>query len=276
MGQPPRTEGRTPARRRPLRALLAGALAGGLLWAAGMPAAGTAGAAPQSAAGTAGAAPQPTAAATAAAAAPAAAGDDWLHTRGNRIVDAQGNPVWLTGTNWFGFNATERVFHGLWSANITEVTRSMADRGINIVRVPVSTRLLLEWKSGQAAVPSAVNAHANPELAGKTTLEVFDHWLALCEQYGIKVMLDVHSAEADNSGHVYPVWWKGDITTEDFHTAWEWVTARYRDNDTLVAMDVKNEPHGGAGESPRAKWAAPPTRTTSSTPARPRAAASSP
>ncbi|WP_245874017.1 cellulase family glycosylhydrolase [Streptomyces phaeoluteigriseus] len=187
-------------------------------------------------------------------AAVAAPGDDWLHTKGNQIVDANGDEVWLTGANWFGFNAGERVFHGLWSGNITDITKPMADRGINIVRVPISTQLLLEWKSGQAAVPSGVNAYANPEIAGKTSLEVFDHWLALCEQYGIKVMLDVHSAEADNSGHVYPVWWKGTITTEDFYTAWEWVTTRYKNDDTIVAMDVKNEPHGTANASPRAKW----------------------
>jgi aryl-phospho-beta-D-glucosidase BglC (GH1 family) len=184
----------------------------------------------------------------------AAAGDDWLHTEGNKIVDANGDEVWLTGANWFGFNASERVFHGLWSANITDLTKSMADRGINIVRVPISTQLLLEWKNGRATVPSGVNDYANPEIAGKTSLEVFDHWLRLCEQYGIKVMLDVHSAEADNSGHTYPVWWKGSITTEQFYSAWEWVAARYKADDTVVAMDVKNEPHGRANETLRAKW----------------------
>jgi endoglucanase len=192
-----------------------------------------------------------TATSPASAAAPA---EDWLHVSGNQIVDEAGNPVWLTGTNWFGFNAGERVFHGLWSANLTEVTRSMANRGINLVRVPISTQLLLEWKAGQAAVPSGVNTYANPELTGKTTLQVFDAFLALCRQYGMKVLLDVHSAEADNSGHVYPVWYKGTVTPELFYQAWEWVTQRYKTDDTLVAMDVKNEPHGKQSESPRAKW----------------------
>src|SRR5688500_17335473 len=61
---------------------------------------------------------------------------DWLHVSGNKIVDEANNQVWLTGTNWFGYNASERVFHGLWSGNITQITKAMADRGINIVRVP--------------------------------------------------------------------------------------------------------------------------------------------
>jgi aryl-phospho-beta-D-glucosidase BglC (GH1 family) len=129
-------------------------------------------------------------------------GTDWLRVEGNQIVDQAGNPVWLTGTNWFGFNTTERVFHGLWSANITQTTKAMADRGINVVRVPVSTQLLLEWRDGQAIVP-AVNTHANPELAGLDNLQVFDYWLELCEQYGLKVIVDVHSAEADNAGHMH-------------------------------------------------------------------------
>jgi len=188
------------------------------------------------------------------AAGPAAsAGDDWLHTSGSKIVDESGKEVWLTGANWFGFNTTERVFHGLWSANITSLTKSMADRGINTVRVPISTQLLLEWKSG-TFLPPNVNTYANPELTGMNSLQIFDYWLGLAEKYGIKVFLDVHSAEADNAGHFHPVWWKGTITTEDAYAAWEWVANRYKNDDTILGADVKNEPHGTASSSPRAKW----------------------
>jgi endoglucanase len=180
--------------------------------------------------------------------------NDWLHTVGNTIVDEAGNRVLLSGANWFGFNASERVFHGLWSANIETITRQMAQRGLNIVRVPISTQLLLEWRAGQTVAAPNVNTFANPELAGMNNLQIFDYWLTLCERYGLKVMLDVHSADADNSGHVYPVWYKGSITAEQFYVAWEWVTTRYRTNDTIVAMDIKNEPHGTPSSNPRAKW----------------------
>jgi endoglucanase len=178
---------------------------------------------------------------------------DWLHVSGNRIVDSAGNPVWLTGANWFGFNASERVFHGLWSANITEITASMAQRGINLVRVPISTQLLLEWKAGQATAPN-VNTYANPELAGMNSLQIFEYWLQLCERNGIKVLLDVHSAEADNSGHIHPVWYKGSITPEQYYQGWEWAATRWKTNDTVVAFDLKNEPHGTPNDTVRAKW----------------------
>jgi aryl-phospho-beta-D-glucosidase BglC (GH1 family) len=179
---------------------------------------------------------------------------DWLHTVGNRIVDEAGNRVQLSGANWFGYNASERVFHGLWSGNIETITRQMAERGLNIVRVPISTQLLLEWRAGQTVARPNVNTFANPELEGMNNLQIFDYWLMLCERYGLKVMLDVHSADADNSGHIYPVWYKGTITSEQFYLAWEWVTTRYVNNDTIVAMDIKNEPHGTYSSTPRAKW----------------------
>lgn len=40
-------------------------------------------------------------------------GDDWLHAKGSRLYDMNGNEVWLTGANWFGYNCTECALHYL-------------------------------------------------------------------------------------------------------------------------------------------------------------------
>ncbi|GAB2528886.1 cellulase family glycosylhydrolase [Microbulbifer agarilyticus] len=180
--------------------------------------------------------------------------DDWLRVEGNQIVDQQGNPVWLTGANWFGFNTSERVFHGLWAVNLEDAMVDLAEHGINILRVPISTQLIYEWQSGMAAAPS-INDHINPELAGKTTLEIFDATVAYAKKYGVKIMVDVHSAEADNSGHFEPMWYKGEITSEIFYETWEWMAERYKHDDTVIAFDIENEPHGKPwSDSPYAKW----------------------
>lgn len=172
-----------------------------------------------------------------------ATGSDWLHVEKNKVVDANGKAVWMTGVNWFGFNCTERVFHGLWSAHFPTMMKSIADHGINTLRVPISVELILEWKAGVFKAPN-VNTYANPELLNLTSLQIFDRTLELANANGIKVLLDMHSAEADNSGHVYPLWTHGKFTEEDFYTAWTWMAERYKTNDTLVAFDLKNEPHG--------------------------------
>ena len=151
----------------------------------------------------------------------------------------------MTGVNWFGFNTSERVFHGLWSAHFPTIMKSIADHGINTLRVPISVELILEWKAGVYKDVN-VNTYANPELTGLNSLQIFDRTLELANANGIKILLDMHSAEADNSGHVYPLWTHGKFTEEDFYSAWTWIATRYKSNDTLVAYDLKNEPHGKA------------------------------
>ncbi|MGC4175034.1 cellulase family glycosylhydrolase [Demequina sp.] len=180
--------------------------------------------------------------------------DDWLHTDGNRIVDAQGRAVWLTGANWYGFNLEQRMLVGLNVANLDDLMDQIASRGINVIRVPVSTELLLEWRDGEARVPQAVNQQLNPGLADKTTLEVFDAFLGDAKDRGVKVFLDVHSALADDDGHLYPVWYNEPVSTADFLDAWTWVAARYANDDTVIGFDLKNEPHGQPSETPRAIW----------------------
>lgn len=183
-----------------------------------------------------------------------ASGKDWLHVEGNTIVDENGRAVWLTGANWFGFNATERVFHGLWTAHHETLMKDIADHGINLIRVPISTELIYEWING-VFKPVNVNTYANPELEGLTSLDIFDRTLELADKYGLKIMLDVHSAKADNSGHVAPLWYDATFTEDTFYDTWEWIAARYKDNDTLIAYDLENEPHGTVHSSANAaRW----------------------
>ena len=66
--------------------------------------------------------------------------------------------------------------------------------------------------------------------------------------------MDVHSAEADNSGHHEPMWYKGDITTDDWINTLVWLADRYKDDDTIIGYDLENEPHGipgGTAEFPQ-------------------------
>lgn len=169
--------------------------------------------------------------------------DDWLTSSGNQLVDQQGNPVWVTGANWFGFNTSERVFHGLWSVNLEKLVEGVAERGINLLRVPIGTEIMKEWKAG-VFKPTNVNLSTNPGLQGKSSLEIFDRFLAVAKACGVKVMLDVHHPDQNNSGHTYWGWAKGDITVEDFYDTWEWFAERYKNDDTIVAFDLQNEPHG--------------------------------
>ena len=196
--------------------------------------------------------------------------DDWLHAKGNRLYDENNNEVWLTGANWFGFNCSESVFHGIWSANLRETIKGIADHGINLVRIPVSTELLYGWMTGNPKADINVNWYANPELVKDdgtkmNSLEVFEKAMELFKEYGIKVMVDIHSPDADNCGHNYELWYgkaMSDgtmVTTDIWIDTWVWLIDKFKDDDTLIAADLKNEPHGKRGysaEQPEkmAKW----------------------
>ena len=181
------------------------------------------------------------------------AGDDWLTTEGSPIVDMNGTEVWLTGCNWFGYNTGTNIFDGVWNCNLKDTLKSIADHGFNVLRVPMSAELLLQWKNGEYPRANYNNAY-NEELNSMNSLEIFDYVLSLCEQNGMKIIIDIHCAKTDAAGHNHPVWYNGNITEDDFVEALSWCAERYKNNDTIIGYDLKNEPHGKASETPHAIW----------------------
>ena len=201
--------------------------------------------------------------------------DDWLHAVGSRLYDKDGNQVWLTGANWFGMNCTENFPHGLWSADVDEFLSSVADRGINIIRFPVSTELLMSWQNGTPLSPVGLNAANGPDYSfnpdfcdenGNTmdSMGIFDVIMKKCKKYGIKALIDIHSPASHNSGHNYNLWYynadaadadnmavgfysKEQITFDDWIDSVTWLADKYKNDDTIIAYDLKNEPHGKRG-----------------------------
>ena len=198
--------------------------------------------------------------------------DDWLHAVGSRLYDKDGNEVWLTGANWFGMNCTENSPHGLYAADINDFVENIANHGINIVRMPISTELLCSWMNGEPLEVKSMNCYANPELSkngdgkdpAKNSMEIFDIIMQKMKKYGIKVMVDVHSPAAHNSGHNYNLWYydasaadadnmavgaySGEqITWDMWKDSITWLADKYKNDDTLIGYDLKNEPHGKRG-----------------------------
>ncbi|MBO4509990.1 MAG: cellulase family glycosylhydrolase [Lachnospiraceae bacterium] len=170
-------------------------------------------------------------------------GDDWLHTDGKNILDKDGKKVWLTGLNWFGYNTGTNTFDGLWNSQLKPTVKAIADHGFNLIRVPISAELINQWSKGEYPRANYNNAY-NTELNSMNSLEIFDYFLALAEENGIKVMPDIHSAETNASGHNVNLWYTDKVKVNDYYHALEWMAERYKDNDTIIAFDLKNEPHG--------------------------------
>ncbi|HOH88021.1 glycoside hydrolase family 5 protein, partial [Ruminococcus sp.] len=198
-------------------------------------------------------------------------GDDWLHAKGSRLYDMNGNEVWLTGANWFGFNCTENSPHYLWSGDIDDMVREIADHGINVLRLPVSTELLYNWMIGDPDEVESINPNNDPSYPFNVDLikedgsvvnsqELFDILLAKCKKYGVKCFIDIHSPESNNSGHNYGLWYgksfeandgkNVEVTTDVWIETLAWCADHYKGDDTLIGFDLKNEPHSKYGGAP--------------------------
>lgn len=179
--------------------------------------------------------------------------DDWLYVKGNKIVDSSGKEVWLTGCNWFGYNTGTNTFDGLWACDLNTSLASIADHGFNLLRVPISTELLKKWSNGE--YPTAnFNQATNSYLVGMNSLEIFDYVIGQCRANGIKIMIDIHCAKTDSMGHMKNMWYDGSITEDDYIKTLGWIAKRYANDDTIIAYDLENEPHGKPYESEKAIW----------------------
>lgn len=178
--------------------------------------------------------------------------DDYLHTDGSKIYDDYGNEVRLTGIAWFGNETPNYSYHGLWGNTMDGILSKAADNGFNLLRVPLSVELINKVRLGENPMPDSLNAYLNPDLEGLSSIELIDKSIAICKEKGMKVMLDMHRI---HSGSQSNTWHTEEFTVEDYEECWKFLVDRYKDDDTVIACDLFNEPHGKAyRREEHAKW----------------------
>ena len=70
------------------------------------------------------------------------ASPNYLHTSGNRLLDASNAEVGLSGLNWFGFETDVHVPHGLFTRNWQEMLDQVKALDYNVIRLPFSNDML--------------------------------------------------------------------------------------------------------------------------------------
>src|SRR3954464_513216 len=174
-----------------------------------------------------------------------AAGTGYWHTSGNQILDANNQPVRIAAINWYGFETTTFVAHGLWIADYKAILDRIKSSGFNTVRVPYSDQMM-----SQNPVLGTMNINRNgintDIAANATALDVLDKIIAYCGQIGLRVMLDNHRSNAGNSAQENGLWFTSEFPESTWLANWRALTTRYLGNTTVVAMDLRNEPHASA------------------------------
>ncbi|MFJ8107410.1 cellulase family glycosylhydrolase [Streptomyces sp. NPDC096132] len=168
------------------------------------------------------------------------AGAGYWHTSGRQILDAAGQPVRIAGINWFGFETGNYVVHGLWSRDYKSMIDQMKSLGYNTIRIPYSDDI---FKS--STVPNSIDFSGgkNADLQGLSSLGVLDKIVSYAGQDGLKVILDRHRPDA---GGQSALWYTSAVPESTWIANLKALAARYLGQNTVVGIDLHNEPHDPA------------------------------
>ncbi|MEU6807577.1 cellulase family glycosylhydrolase [Streptomyces sp. NPDC046831] len=189
----------------------------------------------------------------------ASAAQTWyppLSTRGRYIVDARGDRFRLKGANWDGAQGSwtgsgdigDPANHhagqdshgiplGLDRVPLEGLLADFHELGINTVRLPFSNEMI----HSTAAVPdSAVSA--NPQLRGRTPLQVYDTVVEALSRSGFAVILNNHTNTSrwccgvDGNER-----WNTGQSTRQWADDWVLMARRYAGIPGVVGADLYNE-----------------------------------
>ena len=179
--------------------------------------------------------------AAASAVSPSSASSGYWHTSGAQILDSNNDPVRISGVNWYGFETTDFIAHGLWAQSYQDVLNTIKGLGYNVIRIPFSNEMV-----ESNPVPTNYNAALNPDLSGLTSLEILDKIVAYAGSIGLHIILDDHRSEAGNSAEDNGLWYTSSYPQSAWINDWVVMVTRYNGNATVIGVDLRNEPHNSA------------------------------
>ncbi|GCE31777.1 hypothetical protein KDA_72610 [Dictyobacter alpinus] len=178
-----------------------------------------------------------------------AAGAGYWHTSGAQILDANNQPVKIAGINWFGFETSNYVAHGLWSRGYKDMLDQISSLGYNTIRLPYSNQLF-----DAGSTPNGIDYSKNADLQGLSGIQIMDKIINYAGQKGLRIILDRHRPD---SGAQSALWYTSAYPESRWISDWKMLAQRYKGNPTVIGADLHNEPHApacwGCGD-PNTDW----------------------
>ena len=161
----------------------------------------------------------------------------WLKVKGRWIVDEDGNSVLLRGADYMGMEFG-------WFYHSEEDFFRMKSWGFNVVRLPIAWSYI-EPREGYY---------------DDNYLAILDRVISWCRKYGLYIILDMHqwnwAPKFDGNG--LPDWaveqysdqdqakvgfFRNETIQDQFFNMWRYVANRYKNESTIFAYDIFNEPN---------------------------------
>jgi endoglucanase len=166
----------------------------------------------------------------------------------------------LTGVNWFGFETSNYVVHGIWTRDYKSMLQQIADLGFNCIRLPWCNEMIGKMADSIQINEVGVDAYTgeeglNLDLEGLDALGVMDKIIEEAGNRGLYIILDNHSRAA--GGYMNETLWYTDSCSESqWISDWVMMVNRYKNYSNVIGADLNNEPHGSTttGMKPPASW----------------------
>ncbi|MGA2889693.1 MAG: cellulase family glycosylhydrolase [Terracidiphilus sp.] len=188
-------------------------------------------------------------------------GTGYWQTSGNKILDSNGNEVRIAGINWYGFETTDFIIHGLWAQDYHTILNDIKSLGYNVIRMPFSNELVESNPVPTNFAASASAGFVNTDIDGLTGLQVMDKVIQNAGNIGLRVILDNHRSEAGNSNEANGLWYTSAYPQANWIADWQTMVNRYssfkdpQGNPIVIGVDLRNEPHLViGGESTGSCW----------------------
>lgn len=144
--------------------------------------------------------------------------------------------IHLLGINWFGFETTNYIVHGLWSRDYKDMIAQMKSLGFNAVRLPFCPTTLQNVPTSSANTDTI-----NTDLKGLKSLDVLDKIVATFNANQIYILLDHHRPDCNS---ISELWYTSTYSESQWITDLKLVATRYKSTPYFIGIDLKNEPHG--------------------------------
>ncbi len=172
-----------------------------------------------------------------------AQGTGYWHTNGVQILDSTNTPVRIAGINWYGFETTDEVVHGLYDQDYKSILNTIHSNGYNVIRLPFSNQMV-----ETPIIPSDISytnstGPINTALEGLNSLQIMDQVISYAGSIGLRVILDNHRSEAGNSAEANGLWYTSTYPETAWINDWTTLSTRYKGNATVIGADLRNEPH---------------------------------
>lgn len=160
-----------------------------------------------------------------------------LHTSGSKILTTSNAEYTIKSISWFGLETSNCTPHGLWKINLDDGLKKIKAAGFNTIRLPFSNECI------NGTHVDSINYYANPNLKDKKPIEIMDYVVARSKALGLNVILDRHRPDSASQS---ALWYTAQYPESKWITDWKMLANRYKNEPTVIGVDLHNEPAGNA------------------------------